>query len=100
MWGNAPRSSVMFKMQKRVIRIIKGCGYRESCREIFDELKILTRSSQLTFPLLLFVVNNRDYFLSNIVYIITIITNKLFTLASGISGHVSEGSLLLRHQNL
>jgi len=45
-----------------------GCGYRESCRELFKELKILPLSSQYKFSLLLFSVNNRDYFVSNSVY--------------------------------
>jgi len=39
-----------------------GCVYRESCRELFNELEILPLS------LLLFTVNNRDYFVSNSVY--------------------------------
>ena len=52
-------------MQKRVIRILMGLGYRKSCRESFKELKILTLSSQYTFSLLLFVVNNRGCFVSN-----------------------------------
>ena len=42
-----------------------GYSYRESCRELFKELKIITLSSQLMFSLFLFVVNNRDYFVSN-----------------------------------
>jgi len=67
-WGNSSPGSVIFKMQKRVIRIIMGYIYRESCRELFKELKILTLSSQYIFSLLLFVVNNRDYFVSNSVY--------------------------------
>jgi len=44
--GNLSHISVSFKMQKRVIRIIMGYGNRESCRELFKELKILTLSSQ------------------------------------------------------
>jgi len=43
-------------------------GYRESRRELFKELKILTLSSQYIFSLLLFVVNNKDYFVSNSLY--------------------------------
>jgi len=58
--GNSSHSSVIFKIQERVIEIIMGYGYRESCRELFKELKILTPSSQYIFYLLLFVVNNRD----------------------------------------
>jgi hypothetical protein len=59
-WGNPSHSSVIFKMQKRVIGIIMAYCYRESCRELFKELIILTLSSQNIFSLLLFVVNNRD----------------------------------------
>jgi hypothetical protein len=55
-------------MQKRVIRIMLGYGYKETCRELFKELKILTLSAQYIFSLLLFVVNKRDYFVSNSVY--------------------------------
>jgi len=67
-WVNSSHSSVIFQMQRRVMRIIMGYGYRESCRVLFKELKILTLSSQYIFYLLLFVVNNRDYFVSNSVY--------------------------------
>jgi hypothetical protein len=67
-WGNSAHSPVIFKMQTRVIRILMGIGYRESCRESFKELKILTFSSQYIFSLLLFVVHNRGYFASNSVY--------------------------------
>jgi hypothetical protein len=68
LWGNSWHSSVIFKMQKRVIRILVGYGCREYCRQLFKELKILTLLSQYIFSLLLFVVNNRDYFVSNSVY--------------------------------
>jgi len=60
--GNSSHSSVIFKIEKRVIRIIIGCGYTESCRELFKELKILPLSLQHIFSLLLFIVYNRDYF--------------------------------------
>jgi hypothetical protein len=67
-WGNSPHSPVNFKMQKGVIRILMGFGYRESCRRLFKELKILTLASQYIFFLLFFVVLNRGYFAPNIVY--------------------------------
>jgi hypothetical protein len=41
-WGNSSHNSVIFKMQKRVIGLIMGYGYRECCRELFKELKTLT----------------------------------------------------------
>jgi hypothetical protein len=55
-------------MQKSVIRTVRGYGYKDSYRELFKELKILTLSSQYIFSTLLFIVNNRDYFVSNNVY--------------------------------
>ena len=67
-WGNSPHSSIIFKMQKRVIRTMMGCGYRESCRKLFVELKILPLTSQYIFSLLLFVVNNRNYFIPNSIF--------------------------------
>jgi len=53
-WGNSPHSPIIFKMQKKVLRILVGIGYRDSCRELFKELKILTLSSQYILSLLLF----------------------------------------------
>jgi hypothetical protein len=67
-WGNSSYSSIIFKIQNRVIKIMMGCGYRESCRKLFKELKILPLSSQYIFSLLLFVVNNTDYLVSNNAY--------------------------------
>jgi len=64
-WGNSPYSPIIFKMQKRVLRILVGVGYRDSCRELFKELKILTLSSQYILSLLLFVIQNRGHFASN-----------------------------------
>jgi len=64
-WGNSPHTHIIFKMQKKVLRIIVGAGYRVSCIELFKELKILTLSSQYILSLLLFVIQNRGYFTSN-----------------------------------
>jgi len=64
-WGNSPHSTISFKMQKLAIRTMMGCGYRESCRGLFVELKILPLASQYIFSLLLFVVKNRNYLTSN-----------------------------------
>jgi hypothetical protein len=67
-WGNSPHSPVIFKMQKRVLRILMGIGYRDSCRELFKEQKILTLSPQYILSLLLFVIRNRGHFAPNSVY--------------------------------
>jgi hypothetical protein len=64
-WGNSSHADMVFKLQKRVIRVMKGCGYRESCRNLFKELNILSLKSQYIFSLMMFVIKNRDYFAKN-----------------------------------
>jgi len=64
-WGNSTYSNTIFKLQKRVIRIMMNAGNRDSCHELFEKLNILPLHSQYTLSLLLFVVKNRDTFKSN-----------------------------------
>jgi hypothetical protein len=64
-WGNSHLSNNIFKIQKRIIRIITINGKRDSCRNLYKQLQILTLPSQYIFSLLVFVVKNRDLFLSN-----------------------------------
>jgi len=64
-WGNSHYSNAIFKMQKRIIRIMVGIRNRDSCREYFKRLKILPLQSQYLLSLLLFVADNGDYFRSN-----------------------------------
>jgi len=40
-WGNQSYSDKIFKIQKRVIRIITHSRMRDACRELFKKLKIL-----------------------------------------------------------
>jgi hypothetical protein len=44
LWGNFSNPCRVFKLQKRVIRIILKLGPRESCRKGFKRLQILNRS--------------------------------------------------------
>jgi hypothetical protein len=44
-WGNTPLSNAIFKMQKRILRIVVGIRNRDSCREYFKRLKILPLQS-------------------------------------------------------
>jgi len=34
-WGNSSHSSIIFKIEIKVIRIMEGCGNRVSCRNLF-----------------------------------------------------------------
>jgi hypothetical protein len=44
--GNSPYSNNIFKLQKRVIRIIMNAGNKVSCRKLFKKLNILPLHSQ------------------------------------------------------
>jgi hypothetical protein len=64
-WGNSSHAERVFKLQKRVIRLIKGCGCRESCREHFRNMKILPLRSWYIYSLMIFVIKNREIFDTN-----------------------------------
>jgi hypothetical protein len=42
-----------------------GRGYRESCRDLFKELDILPLRSQYIYSLMMFVIKNREKFVTN-----------------------------------
>ena len=60
-WGNSAHSARVFRMQKRIIRIMTGSRSRDSCRKLFDHLHILPLPSLYIFSILLFVIKNRDF---------------------------------------
>lgn len=64
-WGNSHHSNNVFKIQKRIIRIITNSGRRDSCRQLYKQLQILPLPSQYILSLLVFVNKNRSLFLSN-----------------------------------
>ena len=64
-WGNSPHTIKVFRIQKRIIRIILGCKQRVSCRNLFRRLKILPLASQYKLSLMLFIVKNKNLFTLN-----------------------------------
>jgi hypothetical protein len=64
-WGNSSHSIHVFRLQKRVIRIMTVSRSTDSCRQLFKKLGILPFISQYTFSLLLFIVNNKALFQVN-----------------------------------
>jgi len=50
----------IFRMQKRIVRIMTGCKNRVSCRNLFRRLEILSFASQYILLLMLFVVKNKN----------------------------------------
>ena len=49
-WGSSTESIKIFKLQKKVIRIIMGYKSNHSCRDLFVALGILPLYSQYIFP--------------------------------------------------
>jgi hypothetical protein len=45
-WGNFPLGATIFRLQKKAIKIMEGCGNRVSCRDLFRKLNILPLTSQ------------------------------------------------------
>jgi len=64
-WGNSHLSDSIFKIQKRIIRVITNSGRRDSCHDFYKKLQILPLLSQYIFSLLVFVNKNRSCFISN-----------------------------------
>jgi hypothetical protein len=60
--GNTSSSVHIFRIQKRIIRIMSGLRARDSCRQAFWECGILPLQSQYIFSLLIFVANNKGLF--------------------------------------
>jgi hypothetical protein len=61
-WGNATNSYKVFKLQKRVIRIMSGAEPRASCRGLFRRLEILPVPCQYILSLMLFIIDNPNNF--------------------------------------
>jgi hypothetical protein len=58
-WGSSAENTKIFKLQKRMVRIMTGCKSNHSCRSLSVNLKILPVPSQYIFSLLLFVNKNK-----------------------------------------
>ena len=66
-WGGGRKlsySSNIFKIQKRIIRVITNSGSRDYCPGLFQKLNILLSPAQCVFSLLLFVIKNRGLYKS------------------------------------
>jgi hypothetical protein len=65
-WGNSTNIQRVFRVQKKVIRIMSGVGMRTSCRGLFKKLGILPVACQYIFSIILFVVANQNKFQTNL----------------------------------
>jgi len=64
-WGNQTYSDKIFKIQKRMIRIITSSRSRDSCRKLFKNLEKLPLYSQYIYSISIYVVKNKRLFYTN-----------------------------------
>jgi len=64
-WGNSHFSDSIFKVQKRIIRVISGSGIWDPCRDLYRKFRIFPLPSLYIFSLLVFVNKNGNCFTSN-----------------------------------
>jgi hypothetical protein len=62
---NSPESIKIFSLQKKIIRLMTGCRYRDSCIKLFINSEILPLLSQYILSLLMFMIRNRSQFSIN-----------------------------------
>jgi hypothetical protein len=65
-WGNSAGADKVFKLQKRIVRIMAGVRSRCSCRGLFRRLDILPVPCQNIFSPMIFVVDNLGSFQTNL----------------------------------
>ena len=56
-WGSSYYTNKVFILQKKIIRIITNTRPRDSCREAFKNMEIMTLYSQYIYSLVLYTVN-------------------------------------------
>ena len=59
--GTSSYSNIVFKTQKRIVRIITNSDNRASCHDLSKKLCILPLQSQYIFPPLMFVAKNKEF---------------------------------------
>ena len=64
-WGNSSHREKIFRLQKQAIRIICGKKKRESCKPLFEKLKVLTLTGEYIYSVMCYVVDNIDKFQTN-----------------------------------
>jgi Reverse transcriptase (RNA-dependent DNA polymerase) len=67
LWGNAAAylTNRVFRLQKKVIRIIENLRPLDSCREVFKALGILPLPALYIYKTVIFLKQNPQYFLGN-----------------------------------
>ncbi|KAG8291853.1 hypothetical protein J6590_108669 [Homalodisca vitripennis] len=62
LWGNSAGAKLVFKTQRRALRVIAGIGERDSCRPVFVDLGILTLPCIFILQSLIFLKENLNLY--------------------------------------
>ena len=62
--GSSSHANKVFILQKKMIRIITNTRPRDSCREVFKSMKIMTYSKHI-YSLVFYTINNKHLFDTN-----------------------------------
>jgi hypothetical protein len=65
-WGNSSNSGKIFTLQKKTVRIMVVAKPRTSCWSLFKKSEILLVQCQYVFSLMTLIVNNQEYFQTNL----------------------------------
>jgi len=60
LWGNSPYSTDIFKIQNRIILIMKKSSSRDSCTHLLKRLEILPLQSQYIYFLYYFIICGKE----------------------------------------
>jgi hypothetical protein len=63
--GSSYYANKVFILQKKIISIITNTRPRDSCREAFKNMEIITLYTQYTYSLVLYTLNNKHLFDTN-----------------------------------
>jgi hypothetical protein len=64
-YSSSSYANKVFILQKKIIRILTNTRPRDSCREVFKNMEIMTLYSHYTYSLILYTVNNKYLFNAN-----------------------------------
>ena len=64
-WGTSPHGKKIFRMQKKIVRIMMGHRKEASSRNLFRKLKILPQMSQYILSLMMSITKNKNQFTVN-----------------------------------
>jgi len=63
--GRSSSANKVFIFHKKIIRIITNIRPRDSCKEVFKSMEIMTLYSQYIYSLVLYTINNKHLFDAN-----------------------------------